>query len=127
MKRKRYSYSIYKIQKEDLEKFFEDIGYFVSNTIENGVIFGENIQNTVELVSSFIKKHITRIYNFKEDRLKLIPVQDKIIQDNGFISVYEISIQKKGRKPKNENTDNFGNNENILSNFYFITFLIELD
>lgn len=127
MKRKRYSYSIYKIQKEDLEKFFEDIGYFVSNTIENGVIFGENIQNTVELVSSFIKKHITRIYNFKEDRLKLIPVQDKIIQDNGFISVYEISIQKKGRKPKNENTDNFGNNENILSNFYFITFLTELD
>lgn len=127
MKRKRYSYTIYKIQKEDLEKFFEDIGYFVSNTIENGVIFGENIQNSVELVSSFIKKHLIRIYNFKEDRVKLISIQDKIIQDKGFISVYEVSVQKKGRKPKNENIDNFGDNMNLLSNFYFITFLIELD
>lgn len=127
MRRKRYSYTIYKIQKEDLETFFDSIETFIENIIENGIIFGENIKDTIELVSSFIKKHLVRRYNFREDRLKLIPVQDKIIQDDGFISVYTISFQRKGRKSKNEDMDNLSVNENSLSNFYFITFLKELD
>lgn len=127
MRRKRYSYTIYKIQKEDLETFFDSIETFIENIIENGIIFGENIKDTIELVSSFIKKHLVRRYNLREDRLKLIPVQDKIIQDDGFISVYTISFQRKGRKSKNEDMDNLSVNENSLSNFYFITFLKELD